>query len=237
MERRATLDRPRPRSATHPWLGQAGRRAARNRVPGFALALFAVLALATATGGQAADAQAEGPQQVVERINEALLDAMRNAATLGFEGRYERLEPVLRESFNLPLMARGTAGRYWRELTPAQRDALIERFTRLSIASFAARFDGYSGESFRILGQQPGVRDTVLVQNQLLRPGDEPPVGLNYLLKAFDGRWQVIDIFLDAKFSEIAVKRSEYTSVIKNEGFDSLLASLDEKIAELAAEG
>jgi len=232
------MDRPETRTNARRWRrSEAGAGAARRSASRMVAVLLAVVGFSPAAAGPAATAAASGPQAVVERINDALLDVMRNAETLGYEGRYERLEPVLRETFNLPLMARATVGRYWRDLTPEQRAALVERFTLLSIASFAARFDGYSGENFEIEGQQPGVRDTVLVRNRLVRPGEDPPVGLNYLLKVFDGEWQVIDIFLDAKFSEVAVKRSEYTSVIKNEGFDSLLASLDEKIAELAADG
>jgi phospholipid transport system substrate-binding protein len=45
----------------------------------------------------------------------------------------------------------------------------------------------------------------------------------------------VVDVFLDAKYSELAMKRSEYGSVIKNAGFDELIRRLDQKIADLAA--
>ena len=38
-------------------------------------------------------------------------------------------------------------------------------------------------------------------------------------------------------YSEMAMKRSEYGSVIKNAGFDELIRRLDEKIAKMAAEG
>ena len=178
---------------------------------------------------------APNPEAVVAQLNGILLEVMRNAESLGYQGRYDKLAPVLEASFNLPLMARATVGRYWRDLDEAQREELVQLFTRLSIATFAARFDGYDGESFEILGERPALRGTVLVENELRRTDGEPPVGLNYLVKEFDGNWQAVDVFLDARFSEVAVKRSEYTSVIKNQGFDKLLETLDRKISELAS--
>ena len=44
------------------------------------------------------------------------------------------------------------------------------------------------------------------------------------------------DVLLEAKFSELAIKRFEYTSIIKREGFDSLLLKLENKIAKIKGE-
>ncbi len=74
------------------------------------------------------------------------------------------------------------------------------------------------------------------MRNRLIKNNGEA-VAINYLLKTAEGRWRVVDVFLDAKYSELAMKRSEYGSVIKNAGFDELIRRLDEKIAKLAAEG
>ena len=71
--------------------------------------------------------------------------------------------------------------------------------------------------------------------NRLIKNAGEA-IEINYLLKTAKGRWRVVDVFLDAKYSELAMKRSEYRSVIKNAGFDELIRSLDQKIADLAAE-
>ena len=171
---------------------------------------------------------------IVDRLNATLLSVMQEAEELGFQGRFERLAPVLSESFDFPLMARVSVGRYWRGLGPDERERLVEAFGRTSIATFAARFDSYGGERFEVLGEEPAPRGAILVRNQLIK-NDGVPVEINYLLKKAKGRWRVVDVFLDAKYSELAIKRSEYTSVIKNQGFEELLLTLDRKIAELAA--
>jgi phospholipid transport system substrate-binding protein len=198
------------------------------------LAVFLLLCVAGfgASAGRAAEAT---PSAIVERLNGVLIEVMRGAEALGFEGRYARLAPVLSASFDFPWMARISAGRHWRALDEATRGRFVEAFGKLSIATYAARFDGYGGERFEVLGETPGRRKTVLVRNNLIK-SDGEAVALDYLLKAAEGGWRVVDVFLDGKYSELALKRSEYGSVIKNHGFEALIQSLDDKAAQLAAE-
>ena len=161
---------------------------------------------------------------------------MQKAEELGFNGRYELLTPVLVDSFNFRAMARIAVGRHWKELDEGQRDRLIDAFSRMSIANFASRFDGYSGERFEMLGERPSARGSITVLNQIVQPSGKA-TSINYVLREFDGDWRIIDIFLDGKFSELAVARSEYTSVLGREGFDSLISTLEDKIERLATRG
>ncbi len=202
----------------------------------FSLFLAAGLVLCLCWPSPPAAAAEETPRDIVRRLNAVLLEVMQQADELGYSGRYDRLAPVLSEAFNFPLMARISVGRHWRKLEDSDRDRLVDAFGRMSIATFAARFDGYSGERFEVLGEKPAPRKAILVRNRLIK-NDGEAVEINYLLKPAQGRWRVVDVFLDAIYSELAMKRSEYGSVIKNLGFDELIRSLDEKIAELAAEG
>ncbi len=199
--------------------------------------LLAVLLLLCVTGfGPGAARAAEPPPSaIVERLNAVLIEVMQGAEALGFQGRYARLAPVLTAVFDFPLMARISAGRHWRALDEATRGRFVEAFGNMSIATYAARFDGYGGERFEVLGEAPARRETVLVRNHLVK-SDGEAVAIDYLLKAAQGRWRVVDVFLDGKYSELALKRSEYGSVIKNHGIEVLIRSLDEKATELAAE-
>ena len=196
--------------------------------------LFGLLA-AGLGGAPRALASEDAPAEIVERLNTALIEVMREAEALGFQGRYDRLAPVLTAAFDFPLMARVSIGRHWRKLDEAARERFVRTFGRMSIATYAARFDGYGGERFEVLGEKPAPRKAVLVRNHLVK-NDGQTVAIDYLLKAATGRWRVVDVFLDAKYSELAMKRSEYGSVIKNHGFENLMQSLDDKIAALAAE-
>ena len=197
--------------------------------------LCGVLVAGLLAHGQAS-ADEGGARQVVENLNAALLESMQNAAALGYEGRYALLEPVLRQSFDFPFMARIAVGRAWADFSPAEQQQIVDLFAEMSIASFAARFDGFSGERFAIIDQRPGPRDAVVVESEIRRPGDTP-VGLHYVLRELEDGWRIIDVLLDAKFSELARQRSEFAAVLKSGGLPDLISSLEHKIEELAGKG
>jgi phospholipid transport system substrate-binding protein len=181
------------------------------------------------------DAAAKQAAQKVEALHAALLDVMKNAESLGYQGRYERLKPVVLEIFDLSFMAEKSVGRYWKTATPEERALLVDTFTRYTIANYAGRFDGWSGQSFETLREEPSARGTLLVRTRLIDPeGDD--VDLDYRLRSVDGSWKIIDIYLNGTVSELALRRSEYSSLIKREGFQALLAALDERIESLAAQ-
>ena len=206
---------------TVPWIGGA---AGRGRMLGFT----AVLVLATLVPAQGAEAPASA---LIERFHETLIGVMKKAETLGFEGRYERLAPAVKETFNLAFMARFAAGSHWKRLSADQRGKLIEAFSALSIATYAERFDGYSGERFDILNEKQFRRSTRLVKTGLVKSDGETII-LNYLVGQRDGNWRVIDVHFKG-VSELAVRRSEYTSVLKRKGFGTLIAVIEKKIANL----
>ena len=173
---------------------------------------------------------AASPRERIETLNATLLDIMQNADSLGYSGRYEKLHPVMIQLYDFGLMARIAVGVYWKKLEPEQQQKLTEAFTRMSVATYAARFDGYSGETFEIVSAEKSVRDTMLVKTRLIK-SDGSPIALNYLTRPSGGDWRIIDVFLDARFSELARLRADYTAVIKRQGFDSLLSTIEAKIA------
>src|SRR3989304_3357532 len=98
------------------------------------------------------------PRAGVARVPAALLQSMQNAETLGFSGRYENLAPVLKDSFDLPFMVRVSVGQYWSGLDAGQQEKLADAFERFTGATYAGRFDGYSGARFEVGGGEPGPR-------------------------------------------------------------------------------
>jgi phospholipid transport system substrate-binding protein len=203
----------------------SGRFACKARSACAVLLLLALPAPAPADPAPAAG--------VVERLHAALLDAMRRADELGYEGRRELLAPVLAASFDFAFMSRLALGSEWRKLDEVQRQRWIATFQELSLATYAARFDGFSGESFATDATEPAARDTTLVKTRLVRADDEP-VHLNYRLRQDGDAWRIIDIYLNGTVSEVALRRSEYAAVLERSGFEALVAELETKIGSYA---
>ena len=203
-----------------------------GRVAAAVFLSIGLLLAAPPTASFHAVAAENSPQEVVEQMNATLIDVMREAGALGYQGRLAKLTPVLNASFNYPLMARIAVSKHWKDLSPDKKETLSKLFAELSSATFAARFDGYNGESFKIVDQSDRPRDTVLVTNHLVK-SDGEVVALNYLLRQSNDRWRIVDVYLDSKYSELAIKRSEFTSVISQNGVDALISEIRTRIAKI----
>lgn len=195
------------------------------------LAALVLVAAAAATPLHADEAPGDATAPI-ERLTTAVLETMRQGEALGFDGRYDRLARVLPEIFDFRFMARLSVGPHWEGLDEAQRDTLVEHFTQLSIATFAARLDAYSGQRFDVLPAREGPRGARLVPTRVERP-DGKDVAIDYLVRPRDGRWRAIDIYLAGKYSELASKRAEYTSVIERESFPTLIDRMQARIDAL----
>ena len=203
-----------------------------RRTVAIGLVVFAALAVLMLNARTAA---AESPTSVIEQFNQTLLSTMKSAKTLGYDGRYKKLAPEVKSAFNLPFMTQYSAGRYWRKLTAAQREKLVDAFTQLTIATYANRFNGFKGEQFKVLGvdtPRPDRPETKLVRTELITSKGKH-IRLDYLMREADKHWRIIDIFAKGSISELSTRRSEYSSALGNGGFDGLMATFEQRIADL----
>jgi phospholipid transport system substrate-binding protein len=165
----------------------------------------------------------------IERLHASIIDVMKNATALGFEGRRKKLQPVMSSTFDFDFMSEKSAGRYWNDLTPEQKQRWSDTFGRLTIATYAGRFNKYSDQVFETLGVETGGFDTVLVRTKLNQPRDQD-VQLSYRMRETPSGWRIVDIYLNGTVSELALRRAEYGSVLQRYGFDKLVQDLEAKI-------
>jgi phospholipid transport system substrate-binding protein len=174
-----------------------------------------------------------GPAAVVEALHVALLATMREGKALGFAGRFERLAPIVAETFDLEQMARLAAGPTWSKFSAQEQQEVAASFRRYSIANYAARFADFAGQRFELAGQREQEGLGTLVETRL-QPGDGTPVTLTYLLRRRDGNWRAIDVYLAGTISELAVRRAEFAAVLARDGVGGLVKLLDQRSQEMA---
>jgi len=180
-------------------------------------------------------AQAGPASDLITKLNAVFIGVMQNAKSLGYEGRYKALEPALAEAYDFPEMTRVSTGRHWRELTDGQKQQVTTAFEDYSIATYAARFDGFGGERFEVLGEESAPGGNLRVNNQIV-PTSGAPIRIDYLLRQDAGQWRIIDVYLKSSVSELAVRRAEFTDTLAKGGFDGLIADLKAKVAKLKTE-
>jgi phospholipid transport system substrate-binding protein len=167
-------------------------------------------------------------RQVVEEFQAVLLNVMKEGPSLGYQGRYDKLYPAITRSHDLTKIARIAVGKEWEALSEKQQTELVDVFIRLSVASYAHNFKAFAGEAFNFESEEQTSRGGVVVHTNLVIP-DSKPVRFDYMLKEKNNGWAIINIIADG-VSDLALKRSEYTSILQRQGFDALIAQINDKI-------
>jgi len=198
--------------------------ARRSRIAGLCVALFLALGVIS----ERAAATATGPQDSVRDFYATLVTTMKEGRLLGQSGRYARLAPAVERVFDVPFMTRLAIGPSWSTLPAVQQQRLTEAFRHYIVATYADRFDSWSGEQLEVIGEQP-YNAAVIVQTKIAKPGGETTT-LNYLMHQSQGSWQISDVYLDGTISQLAVQRSEFNSILRREGADGLVMALNRKV-------
>ncbi len=179
------------------------------------------------------DADANAASATIEIFNAAIASAIQSDAASGFLGRLEIIRPAVWEAFDMELLARRTIGRLkWRRWSDEQKNQYVETLHLLQAATLADRFTHESDVSFVIDKVTDGPKRTKLVHTRIVRAEDED-VKLNYLLVERDEKWRVFDVYLNSTISEVATRRSDYSTILRQDGYDALVEALNGQIDDL----
>ena len=193
---------------------------------------LALSAVSVAAAG-AARADATEPTAIVQSLYDALLETMKDGEKLGFDGRYQKLEPVIHKVFDVATMCKIAMGGYWTTLTTDKKNAVLVAFDKYTVSTYASRFKADKGVKFKVGQAKQVPNERVLVESTIVKPDGEP-VEINYLFrKQADGGWQVIDVYLAGAISQLTQMRSEFSEPLQKGGVDALIQVLDQKVEQL----
>lgn len=190
---------------------------------------------ASTTTTSAPAATAGDPVKQVEAFHAVLLDTMKNAKTLGVQGRFNKLAPAVDAAFDFTAMTQAIVGPDWANMSAADRKSIVDAFRRTTIADYARNFDDYNGEQFVTNPQVQDRGGEKIVSTQMTRSG-KSPISFIYKLDNEHGGWKIDDVYANGFVSQVATKRSEYAATLKSGGA-ALLAQKLNALADAALKG
>jgi phospholipid transport system substrate-binding protein len=196
------------------------------------LSLVAAVVVTLAVASVAAHAAAT-PEATIRSFYATLLQTMKQGPALGEKGRYSRLAPVIRSSFDLRAMAHMAVGLSWARFSPTQREQVTDAFARYTIATYADNFSSYAGESFVVTRARQTPYGTI-VDSRIVKSNGEP-VSIDYLMHQNGDDWHVADVYLTGTVSQVATLRAQFTAVLAEQGVQGLVATLNHKAEMLVA--
>ena len=143
----------------------------------------------------------------------------------GLDERLTALNPVIHELFDIATISRISLGRTWSTLDEIARATFTELLERLIVATYAARFAEYSGQTFRTTSVERTRRGWVVKTELALADGEK--VQLDYYLR----EGSVYNIVAGG-VSDLSLRRADYNSIIKLQGYDALLMHISQILEE-----
>ena len=184
-------------------------------------------ASAGSTAGETAGAgsvDAEAVNARVDGFHALLIEVMQTAR---YPDRVDALYPAVPGFFDIGTVSRITLGRTWRQLDDARKREFRGLLETLIAATYADRFDSYGGQRFERLDSIAARRGWV-VKTQLVKANGER-VNLDYYFNASS----VFNVVADG-VSDLSLRRADYNSIIKQQGYDALIRDIKESIAEMS---
>jgi phospholipid transport system substrate-binding protein len=177
-------------------------------------------------GATAQAAAADPAAQQVDGLDAALLEAMKAGKSQSVRERYRRLEPAVVRAFDFATMTRFAIGPSWASVAPAQQQQLTDALQRLTVASYAHNFSGYSGQRFELDPNVVTRGPDKVVTTHLISPGDAP-VPIAYRMRQAGGTWKVIDVFYNGAISQLTTRRADFAATLASGGAPALLAHIN----------
>ena len=121
-------------------------------------------------------------------------------------------------------------GRYFKDVTPAQKDAYFAAFDDYIVQSYAQAMTMYNGQSYEIAPEKPvGNANIIAIRINVIEKGGRPPVRLDFQWRknSKTGYWQAYDMSVEG-VSMITTKQNEWGDILRKKGVDELTKVLSQ---------
>lgn len=119
-------------------------------------------------------------------------------------------------------------GTYYKDATPAQRDAYFKAFESYLEQVYGQALAMYHGQTYTIAPEQPiGDKNIVAIRVTINDTNGRPPVrlGFQWRKNSKTGYWQAYDMIAEG-VSMITTKQNEWGDILRKQGIDGLTAQL-----------
>jgi phospholipid transport system substrate-binding protein len=119
-------------------------------------------------------------------------------------------------------------GRYYKDATPAQRDAYFKAFGDYLAQAYGQALALYNGQTYQIAPEQSYADKTIIaIRVTIVDPNGRPPVRLDFQWRknSRSGDWQAYDMIAEG-VSMITTKQNEWSDTLRQKGIDGLTEQL-----------
>ena len=182
------------------------------------------------------DDLAKESRAFIENLTEMAIAQLTDPA-LPMTEQEARFREITRKYFAFKSIARWVlGGRSWNRAEETQRERYLGLFEDLMVATYAHRFQGYSGEQLKVANTKIISDDQAMVETELLRAGADVPLRIDWRVRKTDDSFRIIDIMV-AGLSMAQTQRAEFSSFLRanDNDLEALMHNLETRLEKARA--
>lgn len=175
------------------------------------------------------EADAAKAERFIRTKHEKVRQVLRQPDT---PKRAERLTELLGEFLDYDRLARLSLDKEWNKRTPVERERFVSLLRQLVERQYQRNMESTLDYKVTWVGTEP-IEDGVKVKSSArsVTKKRQPPVTIDYSMRAVGDEWKVFDIFTD-DVSLVRNYKRQFRRVIADEGWDGLIERMEKKLNE-----
>lgn len=193
--------------------------------------ILLVISLACQTAYGASEEDTKKLKAYVEELIQEGSDLV-NDRSLSEEERLVKSSAMIKSHLYLDWMAKYTLGRHRRAISEAQLKEFVSVYSLFVVKAYADLTTNYKGEKAVLTNIKQIDDDLFIVNSELVRPGSQSPIKVDYLVHKIEGNKEdpyLIGDIITEGISILNSQQSEFNSVISSHGIDWLIADLKKR--------
>jgi phospholipid transport system substrate-binding protein len=171
------------------------------------------------------------PDEVIRKTSDDVISALKSDKYIQNGNKkklYQLAEEKIFPSFDFERISRLVLGKAWRKATDLQKEQFKSEFRSLLLRTYSIALSKYKDQGIEIKPMRMKPSDEIVtVKTEIIQDGAQP-IKVNYALAKDGDSWLVFDIIIEG-VSLVTNYRSQFSSVIRKDGMDSLNKKLAKK--------
>ncbi|GBQ51751.1 toluene transporter auxiliary component Ttg1D [Acetobacter ghanensis DSM 18895] len=149
-----------------------------------------------------------------------------------FAERSQIVAAAVDQSYNLEAVLKASIGPRYAGLSADEKQKLLVAFKDYTVARYVSNFKPGADVKFTI---QPTVTDAPIGGNKIVvtdlgASDGSTPTEVSYIMNNAGGSWKIVDVLLsDARISQTAAQRADFSSTLTSGGVSGLISVLERK--------
>lgn len=143
---------------------------------------------------------------------------------------YDLIQDLVVPHFDFPIISRLVLGKAtWGQASDTQKQEFIHEFTTLLVKTYAKALQEYSDEDVVFLpSENSGNSRLIEIKTEVTGKDSAKKTPINYRMVKSGDEWKVLDLVVDG-ISLVNSYKGEYSSIVRKDGLDGLIARMKEK--------